>query len=154
VRAVIQRVAQASVEVNEERVAEIEEGLLVLLGVMQGDAEEEALRMADKIVDLRIFRSERAPIDRSLLDVAGELLVVSQFTLAADVRKGRRPEFLRAEKPEAAARLLEVFVSRARERGARVQTGVFGALMRVSLLNDGPVTIILDSETLRLPRGA
>jgi D-tyrosyl-tRNA(Tyr) deacylase len=143
VKAVIQRVSRAEVRVDRESIGAIERGLLVLLGVADGDTEEEARRLATKIARLRIFPSERHPIDSSLLDVKGAALVVSQFTLCADTRKGHRPSFISAAPPEEANRLYEFFCGCLRELGIPVESGRFGAMMDVELVNDGPVTIVL-----------
>ncbi len=151
-RAVIQRVSQASVEVGGQIVGEIGAGLLVLLGVGQGDTAEEARMLAEKTAALRIFSDDEGRFNRSLLDVGGGALVVSQFTLYADTRRGRRPSFTDAAPPELAAPLVEDFAAALRALGLTVATGVFGASMRVALVNEGPVTIILDSETWRRPR--
>ena len=144
-RVVIQRVTQSGVRVGGEQVARISAGLLVLLGVADGDSTSQADYLADKIVNLRIFEDEAGKMNLSLLDTGGGLLVVSQFTLFADCRKGRRPTFVGAAQPEAANRLYECFVERVRGRGVRAQTGRFGAMMEVDLVNDGPVTFILES---------
>jgi D-tyrosyl-tRNA(Tyr) deacylase len=145
-RAVIQRVARASVSVNEEIRADIGPGLLVLLGVGQMDTPEDAVHLANKIVHLRIFDDTAGKLNRSLLESRGEMLVVSQFTLYADCRKGRRPSFVEAARPEAAALLYEAFVAQVRREGVPVQTGDFQTVMDVALLNQGPVTILLDSQ--------
>jgi D-aminoacyl-tRNA deacylase len=144
---VVQRVREASVVVDGEVVAECGAGLLVLLGVAETDAETQADRMAAKIARLRIFGNDDGRFDLSLLDVAGEALVVSQFTLIAHSRrqKGTRPDFSKAARPEVAEPLYERFCEALRELGVPVQTGVFGAKMEVVLVNDGPVTIVLDS---------
>jgi D-tyrosyl-tRNA(Tyr) deacylase len=160
VRAVLQRVTRASVAVWGQTVAAIGPGLVVLLGVAQGDGPEQARRLAAKTAELRIFagdpstslRASSGRFDRSLPESGGEALVVSQFTLLADVRKGRRPSFVGAAAPEAAEPLVESYAAALRELGARVQTGRFGAHMVVALENDGPVTIVLDSEDLERPR--
>jgi D-tyrosyl-tRNA(Tyr) deacylase len=146
VRLVIQRVRQAKVHVQDETVAEIGHGLLVLLGVAQGDTPEEARRLARKTAGLRIFADEEGHFNRSLLESGGEALVVSQFTLLADARKGRRPNFLAAAAPEVAQPLVDVFVDMLRAAGVPTQTGRFGAMMQVELTNDGPVTLTLDSR--------
>jgi D-tyrosyl-tRNA(Tyr) deacylase len=146
-RAVIQRVTEASVAVDDQIVGEIGLGLLVLLGVGAGDGPTEALLLAEKIANMRIFRDDAGRFNRSALDV-------SQFTLYADTRRGRRPSFSDAAPPEVAAPLVDTFAAALRERGMAVSTGVFGAHMRVALLNDGPVTILLDSDTFREPRNA
>ena len=145
-RAVVQRVSEASVRVDGEVAGRIGLGLVVLLGVGQGDAEADADYLADKIVNLRILADVAGQMNRSVLDVGGELLVVSQFTLYGDARKGRRPGFTDAAPPAEANRLYEHFVARARHSGLRVETGVFGAMMDVGLVNQGPVTILLDSR--------
>ena len=142
-RAVVQRVSEARVRVDGEVVGEIGQGLCVLLGVSREDGEDEAARLADKVAKLRIFENEDGRFDRSLLDVGGEALVVSQFTLIADTAKGNRPSFSEAAAPEDAERLYESFCAALREPGVRVETGHFGARMAVELVNDGPVTIVL-----------
>ena len=142
-RAVVQRVSEARVRVAGEVVGEIGQGLCVLLGVSREDGEDEAARLADKVAKLRIFENEDGRFDRSLLDVGGEALVVSQFTLIADTAKGNRPSFSAAAAPEAAEQLYEFFCAALREAGVRVETGSFGARMAVELVNDGPVTIVL-----------
>ena len=153
-RALIQRVSTASVEVEGKIVGKSGPGLLVLLGVGQGDGEAEALLLADKTVGLRIFSDEAGRFNHSLLDVGGSVLVVSQFTLYADLQRGRRPGFSQAALPDVAAPLVEQYVAAIRARGISVETGVFGAMMRVALVNEGPVTIMLDSETFnRSQRG-
>jgi D-aminoacyl-tRNA deacylase len=144
VRAVVQRVSEASVAVAGEQVAAIGAGLVVLVGVERDDGEEAAARLAGKVARLRVFEDHAGRFDRSLLDVQGEALVVSQFTLIADTRKGNRPSFGHAAPPEDAALLVERFSAELRALGVSVQTGVFGARMAVSLVNDGPVTIVLD----------
>jgi D-tyrosyl-tRNA(Tyr) deacylase len=143
VRAVVQRVSEARVRVAGEVVGEIGQGLCVLLGVSREDGEGEAARLADKVAKLRIFANEDGRFDRSLLDVGGEALVVSQFTLIADTAKGNRPSFSEAAAPEAAEQLYESFCAALRKAGVRVKTGRFGARMAVELVNDGPVTIVL-----------
>jgi D-tyrosyl-tRNA(Tyr) deacylase len=145
VRAVVQRVRRASVTVGEELVGEIDTGVAILLGVASGDAAYEAERLAGKVARLRIFENEEGRFDRSLHDVAGEALVVSQFTLLADTRKGNRPSFTEAADPELAEPLYERFCTVLEDAGIRVARGVFGARMQVSLVNDGPVTILLDA---------
>ena len=147
-RAVVQRVRHASVGIDGEVVAEMGRGVVVLLGVARGDTTAEADRLAGKITRLRIFENDEGRLDRSLLDVVGEALIVSQFTLIADSRrqKGTRPDFSQAARPEVAEPLYEHFVQALRELGVPVQTGVFGARMEVSLVNDGPVTLVLDVE--------
>jgi D-tyrosyl-tRNA(Tyr) deacylase len=142
-RAVVQRVARAAVRADGVVVGEVGTGLLVLLGVATGDAEAEADRLAAKIARLRIFAGEDGRFDRSVLDVAGRVLVVSQFTLLADTAKGNRPSFTAAAPPEEAERLYEHFCAALRGLGLAVEQGVFGARMEVELVNDGPVTIVL-----------
>jgi D-aminoacyl-tRNA deacylase len=145
VRAVVQRVRQASVGVDGDVVAEIGPGVVVLLGVARGDTAADADRLAGKIARLRIFENDEGRFDRSLLDVVGEALVVSQFTLIADTRKGNRPSFTDAADPELAEPLYDHLCAFLEEAGVRVSRGVFGARMQVSLVNDGPVTIVLDT---------
>ena len=144
-RAVVQRVRRASVAVDDDVVGEIEAGVLVLLGVARLDAFPEAERLAGKVARLRIFENEDGRFDRSLLDIGGEALVVSQFTLIADTRKGNRPSFSGAAIPEVAELVYERFCTSLEGEGVRVARGVFGARMQVSLVNDGPVTILLDA---------
>ena len=145
-RAVIQRVTEASVMVDARVVGRIGPGLLVLLGVAQGDAEADAEYLADRILNLRVFPDAHGKMNRSLLDVRGELLVVSQFTLLADTRSGRRPGYSAAAAPETADRLYRHFLDRARGSGLTTQAGVFGAMMDVTLVNHGPVTLLLESR--------
>jgi D-tyrosyl-tRNA(Tyr) deacylase len=145
-RACVQRVSRASVTVEGNVVGEIGRGLVVLLGVAQGDEENDARYLADKIVGLRIFEDEQGKMNRSLLEAGGALLVVSQFTLLGDVRKGRRPSFTDAAPPDEANRLYEEFVAAAAKLGAPIATGRFQAHMDVELVNDGPVTLLLDSR--------
>jgi D-aminoacyl-tRNA deacylase len=145
VRVVLQRVKDASVTVGGERVSEIGAGLLLLVGVAVGDGEAEADWLAEKISGLRIFNDGDGKMNLSVRDVEGEILAVSQFTLLADTRKGKRPSFVGAAPPQEAERLFDYFCERLREVGAGpVKTGVFGAIMDVTLVNDGPVTIILE----------
>ena len=151
-RVVIQRVSRAAVAIEDQTVASIGRGLLVLVGVAQGDNEAEARRLAQKCAELRIFSDAEGKFNLSLLDVGGEALVVSQFTLLADSRKGRRPSFAEAAPAEVAEPLVDAFAGAMREVGAAVQTGRFGARMTVELANEGPVTIVLDSEDLDRPR--
>ena len=147
-RAVVQRVTSAKVEVDDQTVGEIAGGVLVLLGVARDDEPSDADYLADKIINLRIFRDEAGKMNRSLAEAGGAMLVVSQFTLYGDVRKGRRPSYIDAAEPEKANALYEHFVARARAQGIKVETGVFQAMMQVRLTNDGPVTILLDSRKL------
>jgi D-tyrosyl-tRNA(Tyr) deacylase len=142
-KAVVQRVTEARVRVRGKPVGEIGRGLCVLLGVARADGPAEALRLAEKVARLRIFEDEDGRFDRSLLDVGGEALVVSQFTLLADTAKGNRPSFAEAARPEQAERLYEAFCVALRDVGVRVETGAFGERMAVELVNDGPVTIVL-----------
>jgi D-tyrosyl-tRNA(Tyr) deacylase len=143
VRAVVQRVAEARVRVADEVVGEVGPGLCVLLGVARGDEPADAQRLAGRVARLRIFENEDGKFDRSVLDVAGAVLVVSQFTLIADTAKGNRPSFTEAAPPAEAERLYESFCTALRGLGVPAETGVFGARMRVELVNDGPVTIVL-----------
>ncbi len=143
-RIVLQRVNSASVTVEGKICGKIGKGYLVLLGVGQGDSEEDCRRLADKIINLRIFSDENDKINLSLGDVDGDLLVVSQFTLYADCRKGNRPNFIQAGKPDEAERLYNYFTEYCRSKGKHVETGIFGADMKVNLENDGPFTVILE----------
>jgi D-tyrosyl-tRNA(Tyr) deacylase len=145
-RAVVQRVSHASVTVEGQVAGEIRAGLLILLGVGRIDNPESAAYLAEKISNLRIFADDAGKMNRSLLDTGGAVLVVSQFTLYADTRGGRRPSYIQAATPEEAVKLYEEFVRLLRAAGVTVATGVFQAHMQVELVNDGPVTILLDSE--------
>jgi D-aminoacyl-tRNA deacylase len=145
-RAVIQRVISSSVAVEGKVVGEIGAGFMALLGVARDDEQKDADYLAEKIANLRVFADEQGKMNLSLLDTGGAMLVVSQFTLYADSRKGRRPSYIDAAEPEKANALYEYFVERLRRIGVRVETGVFQAMMQVSLINDGPVTILLDSR--------
>ena len=145
-RAVIQRVERASVSVEGEIRGQIGAGFLVLIGVEEGDGDADFRYIAEKVPNLRVFEDEQGKMNRSRLDVGGELLAVSQFTLLGDARGGRRPSFITAARPETADPMYERLVADWRARGIRVETGVFGAHMKVSLVNDGPVTILLDSR--------
>ena len=145
-RAVVQRVARASVQVEGETVGAVERGLLVLLGVGHEDTQADADYLADKIVGLRIFEDPEGKMNLSVVDIAGAILAVSQFTLFGDVRRGKRPSFDSAARPEQAQKLYEYFVSRVRAAGVRCETGKFRAMMDVELVNAGPVTILLDSK--------
>jgi D-aminoacyl-tRNA deacylase len=147
-RALIQRVSRASVTVDQQVVGQIGQGLLVLLGVGQNDSEVQVRTLVDKIVYLRIFGDDEGKMNRSLLDIGGEVLVVSQFTLYADTRRGRRPGFTNAAPPSIAEPLVERFKAAIAAYGLTVAGGIFGAYMEVELVNDGPVTIWLDSEEL------
>lgn len=148
-KAVLQRVQNASVVVEGKTVGAIGKGFLILLGVAQGDSESEVAVLSEKILKLRVFADENGKMNRSVLDVGGEILVVSQFTLLANCRHGNRPDFLESAPPELANRLYELFKEKIREKTGKVECGIFGADMQVSLLNDGPVTILLDTETLK-----
>ena len=145
-RAVVQRVSRAQVTVAGQIVGQIGRGLLVLLGVEQDDTDVDAQQLADKMIQLRIFDDADGKMNLSLAEVNGAMLVVSQFTLLGDCRKGRRPSFIQAAAPEEAERLYETFVAAIGVQGIRVATGVFRAMMLVELVNDGPVTILLDSK--------
>jgi len=145
-RLVIQRVSQAKVTVQGKEVEAIGPGLCLFLGVAKGDTEEDSTYLVQKSVELRIFEDDEGKFNRKLLDVGGEILVVSQFTLYGDCTKGRRPSFSHAASPEEAERLYQQFVQKLREKGPRVATGQFQAKMEVSLVNSGPVTFIIDSE--------
>ena len=145
-RAVLQRVTSASVTVGNEIIGQIENGLLVLLGVEQGDTPEEARSMAEKTAQLRIFEDNDGKMNLSVLDIGGAALAISQFTLLADCRKGRRPGFSQAAIPEIAEPLYETYVEHLRQFGLNVETGKFQAEMKVALVNDGPVTVLLDSR--------
>ncbi|MEZ5346775.1 MAG: D-aminoacyl-tRNA deacylase [Pyrinomonadaceae bacterium] len=145
-RAVLQRVSEAKVSVENEIIGEISNGLLIFLGVSREDSEIEAKSLLNKIVNLRIFSDADGKMNLSVLDVNGELLIVSQFTLYGDARKGTRPSYIRAGDPESANRLYEYFISEAKTRIGKVATGKFQAMMDVQLTNDGPVTILLDTE--------
>jgi len=147
-RAVVQRVEESHVKVDGKIVGSIGRGLNVLLGVKKGDTEEDARKLVEKISKLRIFEDDRGKFQHSLLDIRGEVLIVSQFTLYANVRKGRRPSFELAEEPKRAEELYNRFVELFRETGLKVETGIFGAMMDVYIRNWGPVTIVLDSEEL------
>jgi len=145
-RAVIQRVSNASVSISGKVVGKIEKGLVILLGVKNGDTEADAKFLADKCVNLRIFTDEDGKFNLSALDVKGELLAISQFTLYGDTRKGRRPSFIEAAAPEISEPLYDKFVEYLKGSGLKVATGEFGAMMLVEINNDGPVTIIAESK--------
>jgi D-tyrosyl-tRNA(Tyr) deacylase len=144
--AVVQRVSGSKVHVEDQTVGEIGSGLLVLLGISKSDEEKDADYLADKIAHLRILEDEEGKMNRSLIDAGGEMLVVSQFTLLGDCRKGRRPSFVEAAPPEKAEKLYDYFVYQVRSKGIPAATGRFQAKMAVSLVNDGPVTLILESK--------
>ncbi len=145
-QAVIQRVIESEVHVDDQTIGRIGPGLLVLLGVSRADEEKDADYLADKIAHLRIFEDDDGKMNRSLVDTGGEMLIVSQFTLLGDCRKGRRPSFVQAAPPEKAERLYDYFVYQVKLKGVSVATGQFQAKMAVSLVNDGPVTLILESK--------
>jgi D-tyrosyl-tRNA(Tyr) deacylase len=144
--AVVQRVTESKVHVDDQTIGEIGPGLLVLLGISRSDEEKDADYLADKVANLRILEDENGKMNRSLLETGGEMLVVSQFTLLGDCRKGRRPSFVEAAPPEKAERLYDHFVYQVKSKGISAATGQFQAKMAVSLLNDGPVTLILESK--------
>lgn len=146
--AVLQRVSRASVVVDGETVGACNEGLCVLLGVAKGDTEADADALAAKIVGLRIFTDENGKMNRSVVDIDGEMLVVSNFTLLASYKKGKRPDYMAAAAPDEANRLYEYFVARCRDELKEVGCGVFGAHMELNIVNDGPVTIVMDSKIL------
>ena len=147
-RAVLTRVKHASVTIDGKVHGQIGEGFLILLGVTHEDTEAQAVKLADKLTGLRIFEDENEKMNRSLEDVKGELLIVSQFTLYGNCKKGRRPEFLAAARPEKAIPLYEKFVQLCRDKGFHTETGEFGAYMQVESLNDGPVTLVVDTDQL------
>ena len=147
-RAVLTRVKHASVSIDGKETARIGEGFLILLGVTHEDTEAQAVKLAEKLTGLRIFEDETSKMNRGLTDVGGEVLIVSQFTLYGNCKKGRRPEFLSAARPEVAIPLYEKFVQLCRDKGLHVETGEFGAYMQVESLNDGPVTLIVDTDNL------
>lgn len=145
-RSVIQRVTSCSVTINNKVTSKIERGLLVLLGIQHSDTSKEVNWMAEKICNLRIFTDDQGKMNRSLLETGGEVLIVSQFTLYGDCRKGRRPGYSNAAPPEIAEPLYKLFITRIEELNIITKTGVFGADMKVALVNDGPVTLLLDSD--------
>ena len=148
-KCVIQRVLSSSVSVDGNIVGEIQKGFLILLGVAEGDTEADAEKLAKKISLMRVFEDSEGKMNLSVKDIGGEILVVSQFTLCADCKKGNRPSFVGAMRPEGATRLYELFMALLKDNGVKkVDHGIFGADMKVSLVNDGPVTIILDTEML------
>ena len=147
-RAVVTRVKSASVEIDGKIVGRTDGGFLVLLGVKTGDTEAECEKLISKICQLRVFEDEEGKMNRSLADVGGSMLVISQFTLYADCKKGNRPSFIAAARPDTAIPLYEMFIEGCRERGFHVETGEFGADMQVASVNDGPVTIIYDTDVL------
>ena len=145
-KTVIQRVIKSSVTVDHQVIGSIERGLLVLIGVAEKDNPRDADYLVEKIINLRIFEDKQGKMNRSLLETGGEMLVVSQFTLLGDCSKGRRPSFIEAAGPEKAMRLYEYFAEKVRDQGIHVETGQFRAMMDVSLVNDGPVTLVLESK--------
>lgn len=147
-RLVVQKVSQSSVKIEGEIVGTIDKGYMVLVGITNGDDELLVEKMVDKLVNLRIFEDENDKLNLSLLDVGGSVLSISQFTLYANCKKGRRPSFIDAAKPDISSPLYDFFNKKLEEKGINVERGVFGAMMEVSLINDGPVTIILDSNEL------
>ena len=151
-RAVIQRVSQASVEIEQEIVGTISKGMVVLLGISKTDDEQDAEYLVNKIASLRIFEDSKGKMNLSLADIEGEVMVVSQFTLIANTRKGRRPSFIEAALPEQAIPLYQYFINQLKQQNIPVEQGRFGAMMLVHINNDGPVTIIIDSADRNLPR--
>ncbi|TFB09066.1 D-tyrosyl-tRNA(Tyr) deacylase [Candidatus Atribacteria bacterium MT.SAG.1] len=147
-RAVVQRVKKGSVEIKEKEVGKIEDGLVVLLGVGQNDIEKDAEYLTEKIVNLRIFEDKEGKMNLSVKDINGQILVISQFTLYGDCKKGRRPSFISAALPDKAEKLYDYFVKYIKNYDLKVETGQFQAMMLVKIFNDGPVTILLDSEKL------
>lgn len=145
-RAVVQRISKASVTIDQEEVGKIDQGLVILLGIHEKDTQDDVDYLVKKIAQMRIFEDEQGKMNRSVEDVEGQILSVSQFTLFADTKKGNRPSFISAARPETAIPLYEAFNEGIRNRGITVATGQFGADMAVSLINDGPVTIIIDSQ--------
>lgn len=144
-KVLIQRVKRASVTIEKSLYSSIKEGILAFVGIEKGDSSEQVAKLADKISKLRIFEDENEKMNRSILDVGGEMLIVSQFTLCGDCKKGTRPSFDRSASPEIANTLYEEFISKIKDKGINVGTGKFGAMMDVELINDGPVTFMLES---------
>ncbi|MEW4562391.1 D-aminoacyl-tRNA deacylase [Bremerella sp. JC770] len=147
-RGVVQRVLEAHVKVDGQIVGQIEQGLVVLLGVAEGDTATDLKYLVEKTIHLRIFEDDEGKMNRSVIDVGGSILAISQFTLLGDCRKGRRPSFISAAKPEEANAMYESYVQQIREQGVKVETGIFQADMKVHLINDGPVTLVLDSSKI------
>jgi D-tyrosyl-tRNA(Tyr) deacylase len=148
-KVVLQRVKSSSVEVSGEITGSIEQGLLILLGIAEDDNNEDMDYILRKVINMRIFRDSEGKMNKSVLDIDGDILLVSQFTLCADTRKGNRPSFINAAKPEKAEKMYEEFKERLIQSGIkRVETGIFGAMMDVNIINDGPVTIVLDSRSV------
>lgn len=146
-KAVIQRVSEASVKVDGKTAGEIAKGLMLLIGIQDDDGKEDADWLVQKILNLRIFGDEEGKLNLSLMDINGEILCISQFTLIADYKKGNRPSFIKAARPELAIPLYEHFKNEISRSGLKTESGIFGANMKVSLINDGPVTIVMDSKT-------
>ncbi|WP_143884092.1 D-aminoacyl-tRNA deacylase [Chryseobacterium binzhouense] len=146
-RVVVQRVTEASVKVNEEVVGKIDSGLMLLVGIDENDDKPDAEWLVQKILNLRIFGDDDGKLNLSVLDTKGEILCISQFTLIADYKKGNRPSFIKAAKPDQAVPLFDYFKNELKKSHLKVESGIFGADMKVSLINDGPVTIIMDSQT-------
>ena len=144
--ALLQRVSKAEVTINDKTTGDIGLGLLIFLGVFQKDSREDIKFLTNKIVNLRIFNDGNGKMNKSILDITGAVLVVSQFTLCADTKKGRRPSFIKAARPGLGEELYKIFIQALKERGLSVATGIFGAMMEVHLVNDGPATFVLDSK--------
>ncbi|MCF6465923.1 D-aminoacyl-tRNA deacylase [Clostridium sp. Cult2] len=147
-RAVVQRVSEASVKVEGKIVGEIDKGLLVLLGIGEEDNDKDLDYMVEKVLGLRIFEDDNGKMNLSLMDIGGEILIISQFTLYGDVRKGKRPSFITSAHPDIAENMYNEFVEKCKEKGIKTEKGIFGAYMDVALRNDGPVTILIDSKKL------
>lgn len=147
-RAVVQRVKEASCKIDEKIVGKIEKGILLFLGIGKGDEDKDLKYLVDKVLGLRIFSDDEGKMNLSLEDVEGEILIISQFTLYGDVRKGKRPSFSNSSSPEIGEAYYKQFIEEVRSRGIKAETGVFGADMDIELINDGPVTILLDSEKI------
>mgnify|MGYP000011727601 CR=1 FL=1 len=146
-KAVIQRVSNASVTIEEKKVASIKKGLLILLGIVNDDSQEDIIWLSNKIANLRVFPDENGVMNKSLIEISGEVIVVSQFTLHASTKKGNRPSYIKAAKPEVAIPLYKTFINQLeKDTNITIQTGEFGAMMDVALVNDGPVTIIIDTK--------
>lgn len=145
-RLVIQRVAKASVEIDQKIVGEIQTGLMILIGIEDADTTEDADWLLNKVIGMRVFSDDEGKMNRSIQEVNGKILLVSQFTLHASTKKGNRPSFIKAARPEKAIPLYEYFISETRKRGIEIATGIFGGDMKVALTNDGPVTILIDSK--------
>lgn len=144
---VVHRVSKANVEVESKIVGEISEGLMLLIGICENDSEADADWLIHKILNLRIFSDEEGKMNKSIQEISGEILCISQFTLLADYKKGHRPSFIKAAKPEIAVPIFEHFLKQIKLSNLKIESGIFGADMKVSLINDGPVTIVLDSQT-------